>query len=189
MRLSAHPAYHQGNLLSSDFNTSAPSRYAECLQISHTEFFSVLINLLRRFRRNTRKNSSGVYHFVADCAEPCKIRDFIDTINVKRVLNVMTVFRNFRRQFNTTAFTFSAISVIGILTVHVVLEVVFTTSSFGEARNIHIFWRIDRWPLLGRGTIPLLICSVDISPLFSIWSHSLVEWSAFLFTVSDKRIG
>ena len=64
-----------------------------------------------------------MYHAVARHTEPGQIRDFVDLVQRKLVVNVMTVsLRRIEQRF-PTALAFSLIPVKGILAIHKVLEI------------------------------------------------------------------
>ena len=130
-----------------------------------------------------------MYHLVTRSAKPSKIWDFIDLVNVKCVLNVMTMFRNFRGKFDATAFAFSTVAIESIFPVHVILEIVFSLAPLGETGDIHVLRSINRRSFSGRRLIALSIRLINPSALIRVWRHSLIERLAFIFAMRDKRIG
>lgn len=97
VHLSAHPAFHQTDLLSSfRFQCYCTLTGTAHSQISRFEFFSIFHNFAHRLCVQLRRYGAVMNHAVARFAKPCQIGDFIDSLDWKLIVDVVTVLWNCR---------------------------------------------------------------------------------------------
>jgi hypothetical protein len=91
MHLSAHPAFHQADLLSL-ISTSLHPRGVQDAYKFHLDSFSRYFFILRTIR--IWWDGAVMHHAVARSTQPCQVWNFVDSVKWKHVVDVMTVLYN-----------------------------------------------------------------------------------------------
>ena len=190
MHLSAHPAYHQTDLLSSfRFQYHCTFTGTAHSQISRFEFFSVFHNFAHRLCVQLRRYWAVMNHAVARFAQPCQIGNFIDPFDWKLVVDVVTVFWNCYGEWSSATFALSLIPVISIFPVHEVFKVCLPALSVCIAGKGNIFRGIDGWSVTGQRFVLVSVVHIPPAAFRRVRGHLLVKRFALIPAVRDKRIG
>ena len=177
MHLSAHPAFHQTDLLSSfRFQYHCTLTGTAYSQISRFEFFSVFHNFAYHLCVQLRRYWAVMNHAVARFAQPCQIGNFIDSFDWKLVVDVVTVFWNCYGKWFPAAFALSLIPVIGVFPVHEVFKVCFPALSVCIAGKGDILRGVDGWPVTGQQFVFVPVVHIRQTGIYcairAVWTPS-----------------
>lgn len=102
---------------------------------------------------------------------------------------MMTVLGNLFRKEPTTAFAFSLVPVVGVLSVHIELEVSLPCLSSGIGTEFNILRGVNGRTVTWQRLVFRTIVDIPPATIFCIGSHFLVKWLAFVSAMRNKGIG
>lgn len=90
---------------------------------------------------------------------------------------------------SSTAFAFSLIPIVRILTIHVILKVFLPLFAFCIYWKCNIFWSIDRRSVTRQTLMLIALLQKSLSAVLGVGCCFLVKGLCFISAMRDKRIG